>query len=117
MQPLGWKSRIALLWVAVAVLTPLRMLLVLTEVGAIDGLRAGNVEGMHVNGPSTVMWVPFVLLPLVMAVLTLVLTDRAARWANGLLGAIVAALLVAWHAVRWPVQLRVEAEPEQVGAP
>ena len=133
-----WKLRISLLWVAIAVLTPLHMLLVLTEPGAIDDLRAGEILGMDTRGPATTMWVLFVLVPLVMAVLTFVLPDRAGRWANGVLGVIiagmwafelvgptagatllnasviVAGLLVLWHALRWPVQHPVEAEREHL---
>ncbi len=138
MRNLVWRSRISLLWVAVAVLTPLHMLLVITEPGAIDELRAGKVEGMDPTGPVTIMWVLFVVVPLVMALLTFVLPDLPSRWANGILGVvfaglwiteiagptagaillnvsvIVASLLVAWHAWRWPAAHPTEADREHV---
>ena len=56
--------RISLLWVAVAVTTALHMLLVVTEPGVIDDLRAGTLEGMDTSGPVTVVRVLFVLVPL-----------------------------------------------------
>jgi hypothetical protein len=139
MRYLVWKSRISLLWVAVAVLTTLHMLLVVAEPGAIDDLRAGELLGMDTSGPVTIMWVLFVLVPLVMAVVTFVLPDGPGRWANGVVGVVLAAvwvpdfgehdtagaplvaaavivagLLIAWHAWRWPVQRPVEVEQERV---
>jgi hypothetical protein len=139
MRYLVWKSRISLLWGAVAVLTTLHMLLVVAEPGAIDDLRAGKIMGMDTTGPVTIMWVLFVLIPLLMAVLTFVVPDGPNRWANGVVGVVlagvwvpdfaehqmpgaplltaavvVAGLLIAWHAWKWPVQRPVEAERERV---
>lgn len=135
MRHLVWKSRISLLWVAVAVLTTLHMVLVVAEPGVIDDLRAGKLMGMDTSGPVTIMWVLFVLVPLLMAFVTFVLPDEPSRWANGVLGVIlaglwatdvggheivgapllaasviVAGLLIAWHAWKWPVHGPVEAD-------
>jgi len=102
--------------------------------GVIDEIRAGKVVGMQV-GPELllVMAVAYFWVPLVMAVLSLTLKDKANRWANIILGifyagfilfelitniitvaypyvilmdtsAIVAAALIAWHAYKWPKQ-------------
>lgn len=139
MRRLEWKSRISLLWGAVAVLTTLHMILAMAEPGAIDDLRAGEMNGMDTGGPATIMWVLFVLVPLLMAFLTFVLPDGPSRWANGVLGVIlagvwvpdfteheivgsplltasviVASLLVVWHAWKWPAQRPVEAGKERV---
>ena len=135
MRYLAWKLRISLLWGAVAVLTTLHMVLVLAQPGAIDDLRAGEINGMDTSGPATVMWVLFVLVPLVLGFLALTLPDGPGRWVNGVLGVllaaiwvpdfaehassggilltasvIVASLLVAWHAWKWPAPRR-QVEP------
>ncbi len=139
MLHLEWKMRISLLWGAIAVLTTLHMILVMAEPGAIDDLRAGEINGMDTSGPATIMWVLFVLVPLLMGFLTFVLPDGPGRWANGVLGVIlagvwvpdftgheiagtplltasviVASLLVVWHAWKWPAERSVEAEQERV---
>ena len=139
MRHLEWKMRISLLWGAVAVLTTLHMILAVAEPGAIDDLRAGEMNGMDTSGPATIMWVLFVLVPLLMAVLTFVLPDVPNRWANGIVGVVVAgvwvpdfaehalagaplltasvvvaSLLVAWHAWKWPAQSPVETDRERV---
>ena len=140
MRHLVWKARVSLLWGAVAVLTTLHMVLVIAEPGAIDDLRAGEVNGMDTSGPATIMWVLFVLIPLVMAFLTFVMSDGPNRWANGVLGVIlagvwaleftesseiagaplltasviVAGLLIVWYAWKWPARRPVEAERERV---
>lgn len=140
MRYLEWKSRISLLWVAVAILTALHMIMVIAEPGAIDDLMAGEIVGMDTSGPVTITWVLFVLVPLMMAFGTFVLPDEPNRWVNGVLGVIVAgvwaldfaeqheivggplltasviagSLMIVWHAWRWPVQRTVEAGQERV---
>ena len=100
--------------------------------GVIDEIRAGEIVGMQV-GPELllVMAITYYWVPLVMAVLSLTLKDKANRWANIILGifyagfilfelimnittvaypyvilmdisAIVAAALIAWYAYKWP---------------
>jgi hypothetical protein len=102
--------------------------------GVIDEIRAGKVVGMRA-GPELllVMAVAYFWVPLVMAVLSLTLKDKANRWANIILGifyagfillelitnittvaypyvilmdtsAIVATALIAWYAWTWPKQ-------------
>ena len=139
MRHLEWKMRISLLWGAIAVLTTLHMILVMAEPGAIDDLRAGEINGMDTSGPATIMWVLFVLVPLLMGFLTFVLPDGPGRWANGVLGVvlaavwvpdftgheiagtplltgsvIVASIVVAWHAWKWPAERPVEAGQDRV---
>jgi hypothetical protein len=139
MRTLVWKLRISALWGAIAVLTTLHMLLVVAAPGAIDDLRAGEINGMDTAGPATIMWVVFVLVPLLMAFLTFAVPEGADRWVNGVLGVVlagiwvpdfaehatpgavlltasvvVAGLLVAWHAWKWPAQLPVEQGRERV---
>lgn len=140
MRHLVWMLRISLLWGAVAILTTLHMVLEFAAPGAIDDLRAGNLHGMDTGGPVTILWVLFVLVPLLMAFLTFVVPDGPSRWANGVLGVIlaglwiplpessetatagallvsasafVASLLIVWHAWKWPAQRPVDAEQER----
>jgi len=131
MQELVWKLRIATLWIFFGVAMPTAMLLWMVQPGAIKEIMTGTVEGEDLSGPSMVVMALFILIPLAMAFLTLVLKDTVSRWANGVLGlivailtipdisgslgdskqsafalvmvaAMVAGLLIVWHAWRWP---------------
>ena len=134
MENLALKIRLAVLWLFVAVTMSANTILYFIVPGVIDEIRAGKVVGMQV-GPELllVMAVTYFWVPLVMAVLSLTLKDKANRWANIILGvfyagfilfelitniitvaypyvilmdtsAIVAAALIAWHAYKWPKQ-------------
>jgi len=140
MRHLVWKMRISLLWGAVAILAIMHMILEIASPGAIDELRTGSLHGMDTDGPATILWVLFVLVPLLMAFLTFVVPDGPSRWANGLLGVIfaflwfpwpgsdeamsagaifvvasvvAANLLIVWFAWKAPTQLTVETKHEQ----
>lgn len=97
----------------------------------IKEIMTGKVEGEDLGGPMSIMMALFVLIPLTMAFLTLVLKATVNRWANGVLGllvailmipdisgglsegkfrgdalvmvaSMVAGLLIVWHAWKWP---------------
>jgi len=131
MQELVWKLRIATLWIFFGVAMPTAMLLWMVEPGAIKEIMTGTVEGEDLSGPAMIVMALFILIPMAMAFLTLVLKDTVNRWANGVLGLIVAiltipdisgslgdskhsafalvmvaslvaALLIVWHAWKWP---------------
>lgn len=128
------KIRLAILWLFVAVTMSANTILYFVVPGVIDEIRAGEVVGMQV-GPELllVMAIMYFWVPLVMAVLSLTLKDKANRWANITLGifyagfillelimnittvtypyvilmdtsAIVVAALIAWYAWKWPKQ-------------
>ncbi|WP_433874933.1 DUF6326 family protein [Sinomonas atrocyanea] len=94
MRSLMWKLRIATLWVFYAVGMILLFLLVLMEPGFIDGLRNGRILEMAVDSPATLEMAAFVLVPLVLAFLTFVLTDTVVRWVNVVAGAFFGAMMV-----------------------
>jgi len=137
---MGWsnmedvKIKLAVLWLFVAVAMSANTILYFVIPGVIDETRAGAVVGMQA-GPELllVMAVTYFWVPLVMAVLSFTLKDKANRWANISLGifyvgfilfelfmnvttvaypyvmlmdtsAIVVAALIAWYAYKWPKQ-------------
>ena len=134
MENLALKIKLAVLWLFVAVTMSANTILYFIVPGVIDEIKAGEVVGMQV-GPELllVMAVTYFWVPLVMAVLSLTLKDKANRWANIVLGifytgfflfelimniitvaysyvilmdtsAIVVAALIAWYTYKWPRQ-------------
>jgi hypothetical protein len=133
-ENLALKIRLAVLWLFVAVTMSANTILYFVVPSVIDEIRAGKVVGMQV-GPELllVMAVTYFWVPLVMAVLSLTLKDKANRWVNTILGifyagfilfelvmnittvaypymilmdtsAIVVAALIAWYAYKWSKQ-------------
>jgi len=102
--------------------------------GVIDEIRAGEIVGMQATPELLlVMAIMYYWVPLVMAVMSITLKDKANRWANIILGifyagfilfelimnittvaypyvilmdtsVIVATALIAWYAWKWPKQ-------------
>ena len=131
MGNLALKTRLAVLWLFVAVTMSANTLLYLIVPGVIDEIRAGEVVGMQAGpGLLLTMAIMYYWVPLVMAVLSLTLKDKVNRWASIILGifyagfilfelfmnvatvaypyvilmdtsAIVVASLIAWHAWKW----------------
>jgi hypothetical protein len=131
MEELALKTRLAVLWLFIAVTMSANTILYLIVPGVIDEIRAGVVVGMQAGpGLLLIMAVMYYWVPLVMAVLSLTLKDKASRWANIILGvfyagfilfelamnvttvaypyvilmdtsAIVVAALIAWYAYKW----------------
>ena len=134
MENLALKIRLAVLWLFVAVTMSANTILYFIVPSVIDEIRAGKVVGMQA-GPELllVMAITYFWVPLVMAVLSLTLKDKANRWVNIILGifyagfilfeltmnittvaypyvilmdtsAIVVAALIAWYAYKWSKQ-------------
>jgi len=125
MEILRWKTRIAVLWVFMAVAMSAHSILYFLEPGAI-----AEIEGMQLSAGMILFMALFWWVPLVMAVLSLTLKDSANRWANFVLGIVFTILnivhltehlaqpsahqiliigstvvvtgLIAWFAWRWP---------------
>ena len=128
---LTWKLRITVLWIFIAVCQSAVMALLLFQPGVIRGLMAGQLWGANTHSAGVqidfaLSW----LIPMAMAYLTLVLKDAANRRTNTVLGvlyvaggtsaligqpaemsagvnfvvivAILVALLIVWHARKWP---------------
>jgi len=128
-----WKLRVSTLWIFLgvgqlaAILAAVLVPDVLSEL-----MTTGELEGMKIdNNVLAFFMMVFTLLPLAMAFLTLALRDPINRYANAILGVLMAAfwtfdavqdvgagevglgavicgmmaiagLLIVWHAWRWP---------------
>lgn len=128
---LSWKLRIAVLWIFLAVCQLAGLALLLFEPGVIRGLMAGELWGANTHSARAQIYTAlYALGPMAMAYLTLVLNDVASRRANAMLGAataasgifgligqpggtsagaefvvivaVLVALLIVWHAWKWP---------------
>lgn len=127
MEILRWKTRIAVLWVFMAVAMSAHSIVYFLEPGAI-----AEIEAMQLGAGMILFMALFWWVPLVMAVLSLTLKDSANRWANFVLGIVFTILnivhltehfappsahqiliigstvvvtgLIAWFAWRWPKQ-------------
>ena len=94
MEALALKTRLAVLWLFVAVTMSANTLLYLIVPGVIDEIRAGTVVGMQAGaGLLLTMAVMYFWVPLVMAVVSLTLRDKLNRWASVSLGAFYVAFL------------------------
>ncbi len=131
MQELARKLRIVVLWIFLAVGMTTAMLLYLAEPGNLQDAMKGRMEGETLNAGLLILYAAFIVLPLVMAYLTLVLPPAANKWSNLVLGTgytatwaidlfsslggyfggakfimvvgIIAGALLVWEAWRWPV--------------
>lgn len=99
------------------------------EPGVIDQIRLGEIEGMKIGPELLLFFAILLLVPLVMAFLSLALKDSANRWANIILGIVYAGIgivelattanpsaysilleaskvvvtaLIVWYAYMWP---------------
>jgi MFS family permease len=126
-----WKLRIAVLWIFLAVCQSAGMVLLLFQPGAIRGLMAGELWGYNTHSAGAQLGIALsFFIPMAMAYLTLVLKDAANRRTNAVLGVvwavgsiaalvgqpagisagagfvvivtILVALLIVWHARKWP---------------
>ena len=90
MEILRWKTRIAVLWVFMAVAMSAAMVLFFMGPGVIEEVMAGEIEGMQISDGILVFFALLWLIPLIMAVLCLTLRDVPSRWTNFVLGIIFA---------------------------
>jgi hypothetical protein len=125
MEVLRWKTRIAVLWVFMAVAMSAHAVLSFMEREAVE-----QTWEMEMGQGMMLLMALFWWVPLVMAVLSLTLKDSANRWANFVLGIVFTILnivhlaehlaepsadmilligstivvtgLIAWFAWRWP---------------
>ena len=132
MENLVWKMRISVLWIFLAVGMSAAMILYIMAPGVIDEIITGEMEGMEITAGILMIFALFWLIPLIMSFLTLVLKDTINRWSNAVLGlffaafyiidisghlsrgeefgghalvgvaGIIVALVIFWHAWKWP---------------
>lgn len=147
MESLVWKLRVSMLWIFLGVgqLTAILAAVLLPDV-LDEVIATGVFEGMKVdNNLWAFFMIVFTLLPLAMAFLTLALRDPVNRYANAILGVLIAAswafdvvehlvggeinggvvicgmgavagLLIVWHAWRWPKEAEKELEDRRSAA-
>jgi hypothetical protein len=87
-----WKIKISVLWLFAAVAFLAHQILVLMEPGIIAQLMAGEAEGQKIGLELILFFAILILVPLVMAFLSLTLKDSMNRRINIIVGAVFAAL-------------------------
>lgn len=87
-----WKIKISVLWLFVAIAILAHQILVLMEPGIIAQLMAGEAEGQKIGPEMILFFAILMLVPLVMAFLSLTLKDLMNCWVNIILGAIFAVI-------------------------
>lgn len=128
MDGLNWRLRILVLWIFLGVADTVGLVLYLYRAETVRDVLSGEVEGVDIGSAQAQVYTAAgALVPLAMAFATLVLADRVARWANGVLGLLwavtltflvladlrdplagvlaamwVASVGVLWHVWRWP---------------
>ena len=87
-----WKVKISVLWLFASVAFLAHQILVLMEPGIIAQLMAGEAEGLKIGPEMILFFAILMLVPLVMAFLSLTLKDSMNRLVNIIVGAVFAAL-------------------------
>jgi len=89
------RIKLAAFWFFIASAMLANTLLYFVVPGVIDELRAGEIVGMQAGAELILgMAIAYYWLPLVMAVLSLSLKDKANRWANIIIGAFYAVFIL-----------------------
>ena len=89
------KIRLVVFWLFIAVAMSANTILYLIVPGVIDEIRAGEIVGMQAGAELILgMAIAYFWVPLVMAVLSLTLNDKANRWVNIILGAFYAVFVL-----------------------
>jgi len=130
MEILRWKTRIAVLWVLMAVAISAHNIMAFMEPGMIEEIISGKVEGAALTPGMLIFRAIFWLIPLWLAFVAMTLKDSSNRWVNFVLGIIftvlnighfiehlappspvqilivgstvVATALIVWYAWKWP---------------
>lgn len=107
-----WKIKISVLWIIVAVACVAHPMIVLLEPYTLANIIAEKIDGQQI-GPALVSAGDLlILVPLVMAFLSLILKDSINRWANTVVGSVFAVIFI-WNAV---ASLILPAYPAYSGA-
>ena len=99
MNALSFRTRVAVLWVAVAVALSGSMLLYLFMPGALEEMLAGEIEGETLDDALGYLLAGMMIIPLVMAAVTLLVRDWVNRYVN-LIAGMALGLFGVWAAVR-----------------
>ncbi len=80
------KIKISVLWMLASIWGLVGTALMMFEASVIQQILAGEMEGMRVTSELLLGLSVLMLIPLTMALLSLILTDKANRWANIVVG-------------------------------
>jgi len=89
-----WKIKISVLWLFLTVAWLIVMTFMFFAPGMIDQIRAGKIHGEQITGEFLLISAIFLLVPLVMAILSLTLKDKINRWANIIVGIVFSVLRI-----------------------
>ena len=125
------KTKLAVLWIFLAVSMSAYFMLYLMMPGLIEGVIVGVIDETQISEELLLVYAIFWLVPLTMAFLSLILKDSINRWVNLIMGAIwlilgtmisvtngyisiahllidialnVVCVIIIWHAWKWPKQ-------------
>lgn len=87
-----WKIKISVLWLFASIAFLAHQIIVLMEPGVIAQLMAGIAEGQRISPDMILFFAILMLVPMIMAFLSLVLKDLLNRWLNIIVGTIFAVL-------------------------
>lgn len=86
MELLRWKARLSVLWLTMAIGTAAFVLFSFLTPGVIEGIMAGEMEGMQIDEVYMLIDALLFLIPMVVAILCLTLNGAANRWLNFVVG-------------------------------
>ena len=86
LSALSFRTRVAVLWVTVAVALSGSMLLGVFVPGAVEELLSGEIEGETLTDAVGFSLAMFVIIPVVMVAVTLLVSDRLNRYVNLVVG-------------------------------
>jgi Ca2+/H+ antiporter len=94
-----WKIKISVLWLIYGVAVLAEAILGYLELGVIEQVIAGEIEGMQITPEVLLGFAIIFLIPLVLAFLSLTLKDSINRWLN-----IIAGIVLAVFGLMGPVE-------------
>ncbi len=94
MENLALRIKLSVLWLFWIFGFLVHMFLALFEKGVIEQIIAGEFVGIQITSGAMLFFAIFMLVPLVMAPVSLILKDKANRWANVVVGIVYTGLCV-----------------------
>jgi len=88
------KTKFAVLWLFWIIAFIVHMFLGLFEKGVIEKIIAGEFAGIQITPDSMLFFAIFMLVPLGMAPMSLIMKDKANRWANVIVGTVYTGLCI-----------------------
>jgi len=115
-----WKVRVSVLWLFYAVAFLVVMILASFEPGVLKQfLDTGEMEGMKIGPEILLIFAVLLLVPLVMAFVSVTLRDSVNRWANVVVGGVftVFQLVALIEILAQPSAWEILMELSKVAAP